>query len=208
MLFREGSRPSGCPRPMRRGWLRRNRLPEPSGTSSCRRVLCLSIRLGVFPISSVESQSGGLGHKNATIARRALQILRLLLGWDTGTAYTGKYPIPLDGNSPLSDCRFADFGRQQAAKLDGKQHEILKGKDCDPLHLFKQAASVRGKQVIISTQSAPLLNEFAPEDVIVVERTNGESTFRRLDSSELSEWLEEYALGELWQKMFLEKDHR
>ena len=133
MLFREGSRPSGCPRPMRRGWLRRNRLPEPSGTSSCRRVLCLSIRLGVFPISSVESQSGGLGHKNATIARRALQILRLLLGWDTGTAYTGKYPIPLDGNSPLSDCRFADFGRQQAAKLDGKQHEILKGKDCDPL---------------------------------------------------------------------------
>ena len=67
-------------------------------------------------------------------------------------------------------------------------------------NLFKQAASVRGKQVIISTQSAPLLNEFAPEDVIVVERTNGESTFRRLDSSELSEWLEEYALGELWQK--------
>ena len=128
MLFREGSRPSGCPRPMRRGWLRRNRLPEPSGTSSCRRVLCLSIRLGVFPISSVESQSGGLGHKNATIARRALQILRLLLGWDTGTAYTGKYPIPLDGNSPLSDCRFADFGRQQAAKLDGKQHRFSRGK--------------------------------------------------------------------------------
>jgi hypothetical protein len=93
----------------------------------------LSIGLGVFPISLVESRSGGLGHKNATIARRALQILRLLLGWDTGTAYTGKYPIPLDGNSFVSDRRLADVGRQQAAKLDGKQRDNLKGKDRDPL---------------------------------------------------------------------------
>src|SRR5207237_8952988 len=74
-------------------------------------------------------------------------------------------------------------------------------------NLFQQAAVASGesilKQVIISTQSAPLLNEFAPEDVIVVERTNGESTFRRMDSSHLSEWLEEYTLGELWQKNVL-----
>ena len=74
-------------------------------------------------------------------------------------------------------------------------------------NLFKQAAvgydNHISKQVIISTQSAPLLNEFAPEDIIVVERTNGESTFRRLDPSDLSEWLEEYTLGELWQKNVL-----
>lgn len=74
-------------------------------------------------------------------------------------------------------------------------------------NLFKQAAVSQGddieKQIIISTQSAPLLNEFAPEEVIVVERTNGESTFRRLDSVHLSEWLEEYTLGELWQKNVL-----
>ncbi len=74
-------------------------------------------------------------------------------------------------------------------------------------NLFKQAAESYGdytlKQVIISTQSAPLLNEFVPEDIIVVERTNGESTFRRLDSTYLSEWLEEYTLGELWQKNIL-----
>ncbi|HTX36313.1 MAG TPA: AAA family ATPase, partial [Bryobacteraceae bacterium] len=74
-------------------------------------------------------------------------------------------------------------------------------------NLFKQAAVAHGdnivKQVIISTQSAALLNEFAPEDVIVVERINGESTFRRLDSAQLSEWLEEYSLGELWQKNVL-----
>lgn len=74
-------------------------------------------------------------------------------------------------------------------------------------NLFKQAANQIGdqivRQVIVSTQSALLLNEFAPEDVIVVERSQGQSIFRRLDSDNLSEWLKEYSLGELWQKNIL-----
>jgi len=73
-------------------------------------------------------------------------------------------------------------------------------------NLFQQASRPYGyptKQVIVSTQSAPLLNEFAPEDVVVVERKDGQSTFRQLESSQLSEWLEEYTLGELWQKNVL-----
>ena len=70
-------------------------------------------------------------------------------------------------------------------------------------NLFKQAAVDVSKQIIIATQSAPLLNEFDPEDVIIVERHQGESTFRRLKSDDLSEWLGEYALGELWQKNVL-----
>jgi len=74
-------------------------------------------------------------------------------------------------------------------------------------NLFQQSAKSYGthvsKQVIVSTQSAPLLNEFAPEDVIVVERTQGQSTFRRLESAHLSGWLQEYTLGELWQKNVL-----
>jgi len=74
-------------------------------------------------------------------------------------------------------------------------------------NLFQQAARSSGdyisKQVIVSTQSAPLLNEFVPEDVIIVERSQGQSTFRRLESAHLSEWLEEYTLGELWQKNVL-----
>jgi predicted ATPase len=73
--------------------------------------------------------------------------------------------------------------------------------------LFQQAAKSYGtsisKQVIVSTQSAPLLSEFAPEDVIIVERTQGQSTFRRLESADLSEWLQDYTLGELWQKNVL-----
>ncbi len=70
--------------------------------------------------------------------------------------------------------------------------------------LFKKTTGPGGSnQIIISTQSAQLLNEFDPEDVIVVERHQGESTFRRLASADLSEWLEEYTLGELWQKNVL-----
>ena len=65
--------------------------------------------------------------------------------------------------------------------------------------LFKQAAK-SGGLVILCTQSAALLNEFEPEDVIVVDRQDGQSTFRRLDRANLSEWLENYGLGELWQK--------
>lgn len=74
-------------------------------------------------------------------------------------------------------------------------------------NLFQQAAERYPRraspQLVVSTQSAPLLNHFAPEDVIVVERAEGQSTFRRLESAHLSEWLAEYTLGELWQKNVL-----
>jgi predicted ATPase len=55
-------------------------------------------------------------------------------------------------------------------------------------------------QVILATQSVPLLEQFDPEDVVVVEREEGASTFKRLRSEDLQDWLEDYSLGELWQK--------
>ena len=58
-------------------------------------------------------------------------------------------------------------------------------------------------QIIISTQSVTLVNEFSPEDIIVVEREDQNSKFSRLDASGLDSWLEEYTLGELWQKNIL-----
>jgi predicted ATPase len=70
--------------------------------------------------------------------------------------------------------------------------------------LFDVASRRTSQQVIASTQSAQLLNEFEPDDIIVVERTKGESVFRRLDSTQLSGWLEDYTLGELWQKNVLD----
>ena len=33
---------------------------------------------------------------------------------------------------------------------------------------------------------------------MVVDRNDGASTFTRQDGSDLREWLEDYALGELW----------
>jgi len=66
------------------------------------------------------------------------------------------------------------------------------------------AALVKGAsyscQVILSTQSVSLLDQFDPEHVIVVEREGGQSTFRRLDAESLKEWLDDYSLGELWEK--------
>lgn len=67
--------------------------------------------------------------------------------------------------------------------------------------MLKQVASK--KQVIVSTQSVELLNTFAPEEVIVVEREDEASTFKRLERGELEDWLEDYTLGELWKKNVL-----
>ena len=56
-------------------------------------------------------------------------------------------------------------------------------------------------QVIAATQSAPLLNAFEPEQIVVIDRAEGESRFRRLEANELNEWLQQdYTLGDLWQK--------
>jgi predicted ATPase len=67
--------------------------------------------------------------------------------------------------------------------------------------LLKEAA--QRTQVIVSTQSASLLDNFEAEDIVVVERREGESTFKRLSSAELEEWRKDYSLGELWQKNVL-----
>lgn len=55
-------------------------------------------------------------------------------------------------------------------------------------------------QVILSTQSATLLDHFEPQEIVVVNRRGAASTFERLEPEKLSDWLEEYSVGELWQK--------
>ncbi len=67
--------------------------------------------------------------------------------------------------------------------------------------IFKQVAEQR--QLIVSTQSVELVNELAPEDVIVVDQEEGASVFRRFTDEELSGWLEQYALDELWKRNVL-----
>lgn len=58
-------------------------------------------------------------------------------------------------------------------------------------------------QVIVSTQSVTLVNQFAPEDVIVVDRMEGRSIFERQEAQELERWLEEYGMGDIWEKNLL-----
>ena len=64
--------------------------------------------------------------------------------------------------------------------------------------LIRQAS--HETQVIVSTQSSLLLDYFEPEDILVAERAAGATQIRRLDSSQLSEWLNDYSLGQLWEK--------
>lgn len=63
------------------------------------------------------------------------------------------------------------------------------------------AASSR-MQLIVTTHSDRLIEEFSetPEVVVVCEKENGSSTLRRLNADQLSSWLEEYSLGQLWTK--------
>lgn len=55
-------------------------------------------------------------------------------------------------------------------------------------------------QLIVSTQSSLLLDELTPEQVIVVNHRDGESALEWPDPDRLKEWLEEYTLGQLWEK--------
>lgn len=62
-----------------------------------------------------------------------------------------------------------------------------------------QAASEK-TQLIVSTQSPALVDYFEPENIIVVNRKQGASTFERMKRQDLSEWLDNYSLGDLWRK--------
>jgi predicted ATPase len=59
-------------------------------------------------------------------------------------------------------------------------------------------------QVIVSTQSAALIDHFQPEDIILVERKNDESIFIRPDTEKLKIWLEDYSLGDIWSRNIIE----
>ena len=58
-------------------------------------------------------------------------------------------------------------------------------------------------QVIVATQSTLLLDEFAVDDLIVVQLQNGASVFKRLEEKQFDEWLKEFSVGELWHQNVL-----
>ena len=58
-------------------------------------------------------------------------------------------------------------------------------------------------QVIVATQSPQLLDEFSVDNLITVELQEGVSVFKRLKEDDFSYWLEDYSVGELWDKNVL-----
>ncbi len=65
-----------------------------------------------------------------------------------------------------------------------------------------RSASLKS-QVILTTQSTTFLDHFEPEEVIVVDDEQGHSLFRHLDTVELESWLQDYSVGQLWEKNVL-----
>jgi predicted ATPase len=72
--------------------------------------------------------------------------------------------------------------------------EVLSG-------LLKKASA--RTQVIIATQSVTLIDTFDLADLIIVEHSNEGSSFHRADPEKLKSWLNEYSLGQLWEKNVL-----
>lgn len=73
-----------------------------------------------------------------------------------------------------------------------------------PTAINKLAALVRKaslkKQIILATQSVNLVNCFDPEEVIVVDRKEKQTVFKRLNSDDLTAWLDDYNIGDIWEK--------
>jgi predicted ATPase len=58
-------------------------------------------------------------------------------------------------------------------------------------------------QVIVATQSVTLVNLFEPESVWAVDRADNQSVFRHLSLQDMTAWMDDYGLGEMWEKNIL-----
>jgi len=70
------------------------------------------------------------------------------------------------------------------------------------ISLFASMVNIASQncQIIIATQSTSLIDEFEAKDIIVVERENNRSIFKKLNINEMNDWLQEYSLSEIWEK--------
>ncbi|SMD45228.1 Predicted ATPase [Aquiflexum balticum DSM 16537] len=73
-----------------------------------------------------------------------------------------------------------------------------------PIAISKLAGMVKkasvNSQIIIATQSVNLVNEFSADDILVANREDNQTVFKRQSAQALENWLEEYSVGELWEK--------
>lgn len=73
-----------------------------------------------------------------------------------------------------------------------------------PVAMTKLAAMIRRAshkaQIILATQSVTLISNFSIDDLIVVGRSGKQSIFHRLNEENFAHWLEDYSVGQLWEK--------
>jgi predicted ATPase len=76
-----------------------------------------------------------------------------------------------------------------------------------PFAIQKLAAMIKSasikSQLIISTQSVSLVDQFTADDIIIVDRKDDQTVFTRQSEEDLKDWLKDYTLGELWEKNVL-----
>lgn len=76
-----------------------------------------------------------------------------------------------------------------------------------PFAIQKVAAMLKSastqSQIIVSTQSINLVDQFSADDIVVVERENNQTVFNRQSEEALAVWREDYSVGELWSKNVL-----
>lgn len=63
-----------------------------------------------------------------------------------------------------------------------------------------KSVSKNGKQIILTSQSVTFINEFNYNDIVIVDRKNNESLFRRLKEQEIKAWMDEFSLGDIWER--------
>ena len=64
--------------------------------------------------------------------------------------------------------------------------------------LLKEAS--QRTQILVATQSVTLVNQLEQNCIYVADRIEGATKVKSLEKEDLSQWLERYALGELWEK--------
>jgi predicted ATPase len=64
--------------------------------------------------------------------------------------------------------------------------------------LIKKAS--KNAQIIIATQSVTFVNQFEPDNLFIVDREKEQTVFKNLGSQDIQSWVENYAIGELWEK--------
>lgn len=63
-----------------------------------------------------------------------------------------------------------------------------------------KSVSKQSKQIIASSQSVTLINQFEAKDLLIADLKNNTTCMRRLSQEEVEAWLEDYQLGVIWEK--------